>query len=122
LIIDEAIQAHDHIELNLSQHHSVITDHLEVVEAGAKYGQLKASAEVLEDIIKNQQDDDICKLLTKLALRINSPHWTVWVDRASYNGLLIGKQKNSKPFAVFLQSWCLDSAKRSSHRQPSRIH
>ncbi|MCG5247325.1 DEAD/DEAH box helicase family protein [Methylorubrum extorquens] len=93
LICDEIPTAFVPDSIRLPDNHSLLTDALEIGDAGPIYGLVKVSnPTAVRKMAENRNKDAFNSLVNPLAKRIHQGRHSTYIDIKSYNGLLIGSK------------------------------
>lgn len=108
LICDEAYQAVQFDEINLTETHKIITNHIALQSEGALYSRLMMKDDyksAVTKIARNKRGDDLWSRIQPVAERIVSPHWDVYVKSDQYHSLIHDADKGKfSAFAILRPS------------------
>lgn len=113
VVIDEVPQIDHHDEFNLPDNHALLFPHLQVEDVDGRYGLVMPNGDAgrtaLARMAKNENDDDVFKLLHGFAGRVISEDWDVHVLNTQAADIETGRRdlKRLKAFSI-LQPSCLD--------------
>jgi hypothetical protein len=104
LIFDETPSVDVFEELSIPDTHRLLTDSIEMIPGGAAWGQLVKRDEgvtelppthSLDAIARNANGDDVLKVISGLAKRIQSPYWHVHILQSNYSNLITPPRRNA---------------------------
>ena len=111
VILDEVPQIDSHDEFNLPDNHALLFPHFRVEHVDGRYGLVVPSGDegraALTRMAKNENDDDVFKLLRGFAGRVVSEDWDVHVLNTQAAEVETGGLQRLQAFSILRPS-CLD--------------
>jgi hypothetical protein len=93
VLIDEALQVVRYQQHRIPQTHSLLTDHLDVIEVNAIYGRVTVRDIGLHLIAKNEDKDEIFETLADTSRILANRYWDSFVNLEQYERLKRGEGK-----------------------------
>ncbi|TXM66863.1 hypothetical protein [Methylobacterium sp. WL120] len=95
--IDENLNAFDYFGETLPNYHSIITDHIKVVDRSGKYGCVEPiNIGRLKEIATNVGKDEVFKQVQSLAGRLISPYYDSYVVNKTHDELIKRRSQTGK--------------------------
>ena len=95
--LDENLNVFECFGEVLPNYHSIITDHIEVVDRSGKYGRVEpTNIGRLKEIATNVGKDEVFKQVQSLAARLISPYYDSYVVNKTHNELIKRRSQTGK--------------------------
>ena len=93
VFVDEELQVVKHQVHNMPDTHGLITDHLRLEQVNAIYARVLVGNAVLEDIAKNEGQDEIFETLADTTRILVNPQWETCVNLEQFERLRAGEAR-----------------------------